>query len=74
MPVRKALIALGVLGTLLVALLIVDLSSLLDASSGWESTLGDIVRIAVFVTVAALVVLGVVALLQARSAPGDDAR
>ena len=71
MSVRKALIALGVLGTLLVALLIVDLSSLVDAGTGWENTLGDIVRIAIFVTIAALVFLGVVALLQARRAPAE---
>lgn len=56
------------LAALLVVLALIAVSPLIDAESGWKNTLGDIVWTGMFLTVAALVVVGVAAIVRRKSA------
>jgi hypothetical protein len=59
--------ALKPLAGVVIALLIIGFSPLVDAESGWKSTLGEIVWWSIIVTGVALLTLGAVAYAGRRS-------
>ncbi len=63
MPNRNLLAGLA---GLFVVLLIVGLSPLVEGDSGWKNTLGDVIWSGIFLTLAALVVLGVATVVRSR--------
>ena len=67
MNLRSALIVVGVL---FIVFLILAFTPLVDGGEGtWQNTVGDVVWAGIFITFAALIVLGIMWLLRGRRAP-----